>query len=173
MRNLSDNSQAPSPRSVVSHLDKSHVNDKAERVLEALVSILSTDNNLTKFAGVLPVPRVCLLLLGDKPAPAVAVQVLTIIGLSLKTSSSFTRKFELASGWTMLKATLPFAWNVEVQRAAFDILLGHVGESNEVRTAQRTPSIVCPLIVPAILAALERGLLLVAQDSLDEEATSE
>ncbi|EJC99617.1 beach-domain-containing protein [Fomitiporia mediterranea MF3/22] len=166
-----DGSQELSPRSIVSQLDRTRLYNKAEQVLVAFVSILSMGRNLASFSSVLPLPRICLLLLGDKPSPTVAVQILTIISLALKMSTSFIRKFELVSGWTVLRVTLPAVWNVEVQRAAFDVLLGQVKDSNEAQSDQRGTAIVCPQMISAILAALDHGLSVITQDVFDEEAT--
>ncbi|RDB25611.1 Beige 1 [Hypsizygus marmoreus] len=39
-------------------------------------------------------------------------------------SPSFSRKFELISGWSVLKTVLPYCWDPRVNEAAFDVLLG-------------------------------------------------
>ncbi|KAI5118373.1 hypothetical protein M0805_008701 [Coniferiporia weirii] len=165
-----DSSKASSPRSVVSQMDRTHIQEKAEQVLGSLVTILSAGNNLAKFSAALPLPRVCLLLLGEHPSSFTAACVLTIIRLALKSSTSFTRKFELVSGWTVLKMTLPTAWSTDVQKIAFDILFGRTGESGESRQIQRTPTVSCSLIAPAIIAALDLGLTTITQDNCAEEA---
>jgi hypothetical protein len=56
---------------------------------------LSSTTYFTKFMTVLPLTRICLLLLGDRPSPVVASQVLLLIGISLCCSSSFRRKLSL------------------------------------------------------------------------------
>jgi hypothetical protein len=76
--------------------------------------------------------------------------------MSLGISSSFSRKFELVSGWSILRIVLPSAWDPSVHEAAFDILLGRVSEKKAAHTASLT--VVCTHIVPAIFAALYRGL---------------
>jgi hypothetical protein len=83
--------------------------------------------------------------------------------MSLGISSSFTRKFELVSGWSILRIVLPSAWDPSVHEAAFDILLGRLAERKAAHTASTT--VVCAHIVPAIFAALHRGLRAVAHGS--------
>lgn len=153
-----DRTRASSPRSTVSHIDDTHIREKAEKVLVAFVSILSIGSNLGKLSAALPLPRICLLLLGDQPTPIIATQVLAIIALALKTSTSFSRKFELVSGWTVLKVTIPSAWNAEVQTLAFDILLGRNQKARASDDSQRRPTIACSQIAPTILASLDYGL---------------
>lgn len=148
------NSVVSSPRSVISRIDHDHAREKAEQILELFISILSSSSDCyTKFAAALPLTRICLLLLGDRPSPIVATQVLKLIDVSLHTSRSFSRKFELVSGWSVLKTVLPYAWNTSVHAAAFRILLG----SSDVQSAN-VPTIACPNIMPAILAALNKVL---------------
>ena len=143
----------------MSHIDREHVREKAEQVLECLTSILSSPSKLEKFITVLPLSRICLLLLGDRPSSVVASQVLLIIGFALSHSSSFNRKFELVSGWTVLRGTLPDAWDPSVHVAAFDVLLGRGGLSVHHSPRASDPSKVsCPYIFPAIIASLDRGL---------------
>lgn len=157
----------------MSHTDKSSRREKAELILGALVSVLRSSTHLARFSAALPLSRICLLLLGERPTAYTAVQVLTIIGLALKSSASFSRKFELVSGWTALKMTLPGAWNSDVQRTAFDILFGRIGENEKHQGPDQDVSVVsCPYIAPAIIAALDRGLTMIAQDELDEETLS-
>ena len=76
--------------------------------------------------------------------------------MSLGISSSFSRKFELVSGWSILRIVLPCAWDPGVHEATFDILLGHVAEKKASHTASTT--VVCSHIVPATFVALHRGL---------------
>lgn len=59
-------------------------------------------------------------------------------------------------GWSILRIVLPSAWDPGVHEAAFDILLGRVAERKAPHTASNT--VVCSHIVPAIFAALHRGL---------------
>ena len=144
-----------SPRSVSSKLDIVDVREKAERVLDALVSLLSSSQECyTKFTSSLPLTRICLLLLEDKPSPFIAEQVLNLIITSLDYSLSFSRKFELVSGWAYLKTVLPGAWSPGVQAAVFKVLLGKDWDSQSGDIA----SVSCPYIISAILASLERVL---------------
>jgi hypothetical protein len=137
---------------VISRIDHVHQREKAEQVLEILVAILSSSSrHLQKFAIALPLSRICLLLLGERPSPAVALQVLSLIGISIDASRTFIRKFELVGGWTVLKAVLPYGWTSAVHRVAFDIFLGKNG-------VDEPPVVVCPNVFPAILASLHRGL---------------
>ncbi|KAK0186450.1 beach-domain-containing protein [Armillaria mellea] len=147
---------ADSPRSMISRIDYKDVLQKAEQVLELLVSLLLVPTFYNKFITALPVTRICLLLLGDKPQPFVANQVLLIIGISVKMSASFTRKFELISGWSILKTVLPACWDPSVNEAAFDILLGRTGTTKV--DSQGHNAVICPQIVPAIFSALHTGL---------------
>lgn len=128
-----------------------------------LVSTVSTQSYHAKFAAALPLTRICLLLLGDKPSSVVATQILTLIGISITISTSFSRKFELISGWSVLKTILPYCWDPSVNEAAFDIMLGrfpHIKKS----TSQEQKTIVCPNIMPAILSAMQTGLTSVANN---------
>ncbi|KAG6865428.1 hypothetical protein C0991_002666 [Blastosporella zonata] len=137
--------------------------DTAEQVLEILISTISIQSFHTQFAAALPLTRICLLLLGDRPTPAIATQILTLIGVSNAISSSFSRKFELISGWSVLKTVLPYCWDPRVNQTAFDILLGrfnHIKKS----PVQTPTTVVCANIVPAILSALQIGLVAVANN---------
>jgi hypothetical protein len=164
MNNNIDTAVVGSPRSVLSRIDYKHPREKAEQVLETLVSLLSSPTLYARFIAALPLTRICLLLLGDRPSPVIASQVLLLIGISLDASPSFSRKFELVSGWSILKSVLPLAWDPSVHEAAFDILLGRVSSRKKpVGSANNT--VVCPHIVPPILCALQRGLNLVAHQS--------
>jgi hypothetical protein len=169
---IADTTVIDSPRSVLSRIDYKHPREKAEQVLEALVSVLSTPTCFARFTAALPLSRICILLLGDRPTPVTANQVLLLIGIGLNTSTSFSRKFELVSGWSILKMVVPLAWDPSVHEAAFDILLGRTGpHKKSVGSANNT--VVCMQIVPAILCALQRGLSLVASHSqLTDDARS-
>lgn len=79
-------------------------------------------------------------------------------------SPAFSRKFELVSGWSVLKTVLPYAWDPNVNEAAFDVLLGRVGIDRKA-ASHGNPTIVCPHIVPAIFSALQKGLESVAKNS--------
>lgn len=146
---------AMSPRSVLSRLDKSHTREKAEGVLEAFVSILSNPSHLSRFSAALPLTRVLLLLLGETPNATVAVQILTLIGLAIKASASFARKFELVSGWTALRLTLPPTWNREVQETSFAVLFGCIGQK---AFKGQNLTVTCPHVLPAVLTALDHSL---------------
>lgn len=148
---------ASSPRSIISRIDYGHHREKAEQVMESLLSILSTPAAYTKFTSTLPLTRICILLLGEHPTPMVATHVLLLIAMSLNVSSSFSRKFELVNGWSILRIVLPSAWDPSVHEAVFDILLGRTVDKKVAQT-----SVACPNIVPVIFAALHRGLDTVA-----------
>ena len=153
-------SVASSPRSESYRIDKSHQQEKAELVLEALVAVLHSPTHLAKISSALPLPRTYLLLLGDKPSTVVARQVLILIGLSLKASTSFIRKFELVSGWAVLRTVLPAIWDLDLQNSAFDILLGRVSKGDHATSppGRQSTSLHCPNIFPSILSALNTGL---------------
>ena len=156
-------SGSTSPRSIISPIEETNPHTKAEQVLELLVSTLSTKSYLTKFAAALPLTRILLLLLGDRPSPIVATHVLSLISISNSFSSSFTRKFELINGWSVLKAVLPYCWDSGVSRASIDILLGRCSyvQSSNVHDSN---IVVCPNIVPAIISAMHTGLIAVANN---------
>lgn len=156
-----DASGASSPMSMSSRIDYKDRRWKADLVFDALLKILSIPECYSQFSAALPITRICLLLLGDKPTPHTATGVLRLIGLSLKKSITFVRKFELISGWSVLKTVLPFAWDFAVADAAFDVLLGRDGKGDEPKT-KADPQIVCSNIVPAILSALQSGLVSMA-----------
>lgn len=145
---------------MVSRIDFSTGPQKAEQVLDVLVSMLSSPTFFNKFITALPITRICLLLLGDKPQPLVACQVLRIIEISIRMSPSFTRKFELISGWTVLKTVLPGCWDVNVNAAAFDVLLGRNPTSKA--KVDDNSAVVCQQLIPTILSALQVGLNSVA-----------
>ena len=128
-----------------------------------MVTILHVPACFTKFAGALPVARVCLLLLGDRPSPAIATQILRLIEICLRTSTSFIRKFELVSGWNILKTVLPHGWSTSVQAAAIDILMAQPD-------ANGSPSlvVVCPQILPAVFSCLQSDLLITAGSPIVE-----
>ncbi|KAG7089658.1 hypothetical protein E1B28_011318 [Marasmius oreades] len=153
-----DTANAISPHSISSRIDYKDNREKAEQVLEHLVSILSNSTAYAKFGAALPVTRICLLLLGDKPSSVVACQVLLLIAISISTSSAFPRKFELVSGWSTLKTILPACWDPSVNEAAFDILLGHIQSDGKKRTITAEKVVTCPHIMPSILSALKTGL---------------
>lgn len=136
--------------SVVSQLEITDARRRAEQVFEMLVAILETSANFTKFTSSLPMTRICLLLLGDRPTPLVATLVLRMIQISLKVSVTFSRKFELVSGWNTLKTVLPYAWSPRVQTAAFDVLLGGAYSTQSSQLV-----LVCPHMLPVILSCLK------------------
>jgi hypothetical protein len=84
----SRSSSSSSPRSTTSRGDllRYSTRDQAEQVLEALVSMMRIPSLHSKLAGTLPMPRICLLLLGGHPSAHTACQVLGMLGLSLKAS---------------------------------------------------------------------------------------
>ncbi|KAL4252230.1 hypothetical protein ABKN59_005526 [Abortiporus biennis] len=142
---------AASPRSVISRIDNRNAQAKAEQVLEVLISILQSSSAYNKFASALPLTRVCLLLLGEHPPSSIAEQILRLIGIAMRNTTSFSRKFELVSGWTIFKTVLPGSWSENVQNAAFDVMLG----SNSNKDEKNVNVVTCPAIVPPILAALQ------------------
>ncbi|KIK63270.1 hypothetical protein GYMLUDRAFT_196894 [Collybiopsis luxurians FD-317 M1] len=174
--NLQEDGGAGSPRSVISRFDFKDGREKAEQVLVILTSILCIPACYSKFITALPITRICLLLLGDKPSPLIATQILTIIGISISTSISFSRKFELISGWNVLKTVLPTCWGPEVNRVAFDVLLGRLLANGEKIAAESQELVVvCPQMIPIILSALKAGLSAVAKNceiNEDEESSS-
>ncbi|KAF9267665.1 beach-domain-containing protein [Marasmius fiardii PR-910] len=156
-----------SPQSIFSRIDYKDNREKAEQVLELLVSILSNPTAHTKFGAALPVTRICLLLLGDKPSSVVASQVLLLIAMSISTSPSFPRKFELISGWSTLKTILPACWDPSVNEAAFDILLGNIQADGKKKAIAVEKVVTCPHIMPSILSALKSGLETIAGNCSD------
>ena len=146
-----DTGPTASPHSAISRIDHANQRERAEHVLTMLISLLSSSPQLLqKFAAAVPFTRICLLLLGDRPSPMVATEVLKLVLLSIDSSQTFVRKFELVSGWVILKNVLPYAWSKDVRQVAFDILLDHKGDDKTI--------VRCPNIVPAIIASLHRSL---------------
>ncbi|KAJ7201121.1 beach-domain-containing protein [Mycena pura] len=164
-----------SPTSVLSRIDYNDPRDKAEQVLEVLISLLSIPALYNKFIAVLPLTRICILLLGDRPSPYIAHQILILIAISNNMSPAFSRKFELISGWNVLKTVLPSCWDPSVHEAAFDVLLGRLGDtkSGENNAANATVKIACPQVVPTIFCALREALVGIARNcEVDEESTN-
>ncbi|KAG5645386.1 hypothetical protein DXG03_006339 [Asterophora parasitica] len=153
---------ASSPHSIISRIDYISTQEKAEQVLEMMISTISVQSYHAKFAAALPLTRICLLLLGDRPSSFVATQILTLIGVSNTISPSFSRKFELISGWNVLKTVLPYCWDPSVNQIVFDILLGRFEHIKQLTAVPNT--VVCPNIVPAILSVLQTGLVSVANN---------
>ncbi|KAH9965265.1 beach-domain-containing protein [Russula dissimulans] len=158
--------EVSSPKSVISRFDHDRSREKAEQLLEVFVSIMSESADCyTRFSVALPVTRIYLLLLGDRPSPFVSKQVLDLITVSLKRSKTFSRKFELVSGWAVLKTVLPRAWDANVHSAAFGILLD--------QTQDQGPVVTCSHILPTILSTLTRMLVAVAQINTQDIEASE
>ncbi|KIK43894.1 hypothetical protein CY34DRAFT_788831 [Suillus luteus UH-Slu-Lm8-n1] len=149
----SRSSSSSSPRSTTSRGDllRSSTRDKAEQVLEALVSMMRIPSLHSKLAGTLPMPRICLLLLGSHPSARTACQVLGMLGLSLKASLSSGKDLELANGWGILKTVLPGVWDRSVHDAALDILPGRPGD----RSSDDSGS---PQMLSVFLFVLYQGL---------------
>ena len=105
--------------------------------------------------------RIYLLLLGDRPSSFVAKQVLDLITISLNKSKSFSRKFELVSGWTILKTVLPHVWDDKIHSAAFGILSDQTQDQGTV--------VACPHILLAILGSLTRILVATAKVSSPQD----
>jgi hypothetical protein len=78
-----------SPHSIISRFELKNTREKAEQVLLILVDILHSRPHYLKVISVLPTARICLLLLGDRPSPIVATQILNLIGLGIQMLSSF------------------------------------------------------------------------------------
>jgi hypothetical protein len=57
----------------------------------------------------------------------------------------------------VLRTVLPAAWDPSVHVAAFDLLLGRVYVAGKPPTSGPT-NIICPYILPTILASLHHGL---------------
>ena len=110
-----------------------------------------------RFAESIPLPRVVLLWISSQPTPTVACRALSVIGIALSMSSSFGKKLELLSGWSLLRKRLPAVWDEELHRAAVELLLRPATGSTDRRGASQ--SIRCPQILPIILMALRNGLL--------------
>jgi hypothetical protein len=175
----------------------------AEKILELLVQILSEASpnapqhgtqatHYHKFTSSLPINRILLLLLGERPTSHSAALILRLIGVGVARSSSFSRKFELVSGWNIMKAILPSTsvWDGEVDGAAWDLLLGATDAVMSSRTPtptsatakmekqrqnQQNTEISCPHILPTILCALRMSLVAVADRSTisdDDESGS-
>ncbi|KAF8184760.1 hypothetical protein BJ912DRAFT_973913 [Pholiota molesta] len=168
-----------SPHSIISRFEfRIPPREKAEQVLALLVKILSSQPHYLKFTSILPITRILLLLLGDRPSPFVAVQILNLIAISIKVSNSFSRKFELVSGWSVLKTVVPGVWDPAVNRAAFDLLLGRgngiviasqaptptSATRREDKNKAKNPTVSCTHILPTIISALQTGLIAVAHN---------
>ncbi|KAJ7052675.1 beach-domain-containing protein [Mycena amicta] len=187
--------EASSPQSVMSRIDYRDPRDKAEQVLEILIQLLAIPALYNKFSSVLPLTRICLLLLGDRPTPFIASQILMLIAISNAMSPAFARKFELISGWSVLKTVLPSCWDPSVHEAVLDVLLGRLGDpmengngtnghagangkmngnehANGDGNGTGGVNIACPQIVPTIFCALQAGLVITARNCEVVEETS-
>jgi len=196
---------ATTPRSAISHnsftfsrrTSSVHsLHSSAEKIFELLLNILSASpaepdlnayqrSYYQKLAASLPLTRVVLLLLGDYPTSHTAALILRLIALCIAQASNFSRKFELFSGWNVLKVVFPTTrvWNDEVNKAAFDLLLGQTyGSLSAASSGVSTPNnavpkkererqnykrteVSCPHILPTIFLALKAGLVAVAERS--------
>ncbi|KAF9531325.1 hypothetical protein CPB83DRAFT_848844 [Crepidotus variabilis] len=175
--------------------------DAAEKVLELLVDLLSwgssgltssptqsqalPQTHYQKFNTCLPLNRILLLLLGERPSSTTATLILRLIALGITQTPNFNRKFELVGGWSMLKVVLPSprVWDMDVNQAAWDVLLGRVDrapgtvisgattptsaktERHKLKHKQKSTEVTCPQILPTILSALRAGLMAVAERS--------
>ncbi|CAK5278628.1 unnamed protein product [Mycena citricolor] len=161
-----DKDEPASPQS----MENRDPREKAEMVLEMLISLLSIPVLYNRFCVVLPLTRICILLLGDRPSPFIATQILTLVAISNSMAPAFARKFELISGWSVFKTVLPSCWDPVVNEAALDVLLGRFSGGETIKSplenGQSAPSakIVCPQIVPTIFSALQVGLGTVARN---------
>ncbi|KAG2136966.1 uncharacterized protein EDB93DRAFT_1253823 [Suillus bovinus] len=160
-------SSSSSPRSTTSRGDllRSSTRDKAEQVLEALVSMMRIPSLRSRLSSTLPMPRICLLLLGSHPSAHTACQVISILGLILKASMSSSKNFELASGWSILKTVLPRVWDRSVHDAALDILPGRNGD----RSSDDSGSL---QMLSVFLFALYQGLSVGNNNAEPDEAPS-
>ncbi|KAG2357108.1 hypothetical protein BDR07DRAFT_1421270 [Suillus spraguei] len=156
-----------SPRSTTSrgNLLRSSTKDKAEQVLEALVSMMRIPSLHSKLGSALPMPRICLLLLGSHPSSHTACQVLAMLGLNLKASLLSGKNFELASGWSILKTVLPRVWDRSVHDAALDILPGRPGDRSNDDSGS-------PQMLSVFLFALYQGLSIRNDSAEPDEAPS-
>ncbi|KAJ3536167.1 hypothetical protein NM688_g6872 [Phlebia brevispora] len=152
---------AGSPSSISSRIDMGNARFKAEMTLQMFVGLLQSQEAFKSFASSLPYTSICLLLLGDRPTPTIAVEILHMVELGMNFIPSFVRKFELASGWNVLKNILPHAWTPSVQVAVFHVLMGYASTDGK-------KAVLCPNILPAILAALQMELNVVAGISLPD-----
>ncbi|KAJ3720550.1 hypothetical protein C8R42DRAFT_671005 [Lentinula raphanica] len=129
---------------------------------------------LKLFLTNLPLTRILLLLLGPRPSPVIASQILTIIGICVSPSDGtgtgkevgfvgFGRKFELVGGWGVLRAVL------DVNKAAFDVMLGRVSmlDENGTRNTSEENVVTCPQMAPIILSAMSAGLGVVAKECFE------
>ncbi|KAF9062084.1 hypothetical protein BDP27DRAFT_1428288 [Rhodocollybia butyracea] len=64
-------------------------------------------------------------------AEQVLVILTSILCVPHCTSILFLRKFELISGWNVLKTVLPGCWSSNVNELAFDVLLGRLLPNGE------------------------------------------
>ena len=164
----------------------------AEKILELLVQILSEPDTTQhgnqpsryhKFTSSLPMNRILLLLLGERPTSHTAALILRLISIGVARSSTFTRKFELVSGWNILKVVISSTsvWDTEVDAAAWDLLLGKLAvvagsgastptsanvRKEKLRQAQKDTEVCCPQVLPTIFCALGAGLVTVADRSI-------
>ncbi len=137
-------------------------------VLTSFVSLMHSTTHLRRFMATLPFSRTCLLLLGERPTPAIATQVLLLLKLAILSSTSYIRKFELVNGWLVLRFVLPQAWSPSVHAAAFDILLG----PRHIPTPES--KLACAHIFPAILASfIHQFDILLSCATLSEGASHE
>ncbi|KAG1874893.1 beach-domain-containing protein [Suillus subluteus] len=153
----SRSSSSSSPRSTTSRGDllRYSTRDKAEQVLEALVSMMRIPSLHSKLAGTLPMPRICLLLLGSQPSAHTACQPHCHLA---KTSTR-------PGGWGILKTVLPRVWDRSVHDAALDILPGRPGD----RSSDDSGS---PQMLSVFLFALYQGLSIGNNNAEPDEAPS-
>jgi hypothetical protein len=138
---------------MTTQLDTSTSYQKALRVLDMLLSLLHMWDYLVKFNFSVPVSRVALYILGDEPPSEIAARVLELLGLVHRISPSFARKFELVHGWLVLRHVLPTCWDAQVQKAAFDLVVGRADLAMKQQQAEGQEPSYCLSIMPAILAS--------------------
>ncbi|KIK26284.1 hypothetical protein PISMIDRAFT_271223 [Pisolithus microcarpus 441] len=152
---VTEPSNPPSPRSSLFLSVDQH--ERVKQLLDAVISLLRIPSMYARVSESVPLTRVVLLWVTEDLSPSVACQVLSVIGIGLIFSSSFGKKFELLSGWGLLRKRLPPVWNEELHRAAVELLLQPAAGASPSKNASQ--SIRCPQILPVILVALRCGLL--------------
>lgn len=140
---------------------------RAEQIFQVLINVLQSPTAFNKFTTALPLTRICLLLLGERPSSPTATNILRLIEKSLKVSSVFIRKFELVSGWNTLKTVIPQAWSPSVQSAVFDVLLGGGYSAQSADLV-----VVCPHMLPVILACLRLQLEVLSGSHIGQDTLS-
>ncbi|KAF8749643.1 Beach protein [Rhizoctonia solani] len=131
---------ALTPMSTMSSLppqpDKSVIAQRAELVLDVVITVLHSSHHLQRFCAALPASRILLLLLGERPPL-----------LSPPISRPWLDGDQMC---------VPGAWDPSVHVAAFDLLFGRIG--GNASSAHGEGQVVNPVMFSTILTALQRGL---------------